>query len=186
MRTAVQDIHHRNRQAASGNTSQEPIQRNSCRTCRRPRRRDGHRKHGIGSQTGFIGRSIQLYHRMIHGIEISGIQSAHRLTDFFIDMRYRMQDTLSAVAAGISVAQFQRFKHTGRCAARRSTASDRSIRQHDFRLHRRISAGVENLAADYFFNPYMIHDTSSLSEKDSLACPKTTEINHSLLTPYYI
>ena len=60
--------------------------------------------------------AVRLQHGGVHGVGVGGIKADQRRVDDGVDVLHRLADALAAEAA-IAVAQLQRLKLAGGCAA---------------------------------------------------------------------
>ena len=75
-----------------------------------------------------------------------------RVQNLAVDVTDGLQHALAEVAPGIAVAQLDRLARAGRSARGHGGRAARAALQHDFDLHGRIAARIENFAADQGLN----------------------------------
>ena len=172
MGAAVQDVHHRHRQLVAGHTAQKAVERQLKRGGRRAGRCDGHRQYGVCAEVGLVLCAVRLQHGGIHGVGVGGIKADQRRVDDGVDVLHRLADALAAEAAFIAVAQLQRLKLAGGCAAGGRTPAHGAVRQPDLGLHRRVAAGVDDLTANDLFNFEIAHGAKSFLSYSFPVCPE--------------
>ena len=156
MRAAVQDVHHRHRQAVGIGTAQETIQGNAQRLCSSLAAGNGHCQNGIGAQLCLVLCTVSRQHSGIYRINILGIHSLQGIVDDGIDILYGLGNALAAELCLVIVSELDGLELTGGCTAGRCTSSHSTIRQIYLCLYRRISSGINDFPTDYLFNAQML------------------------------
>ena len=161
--TAVQDVHHGNRQTVAGNTAQEAVERNIQRKGCCAGRSDRNSQDGVCTQVGFILGAVCLDHGSIDSVNIGSIHAGQNIIDGGVDVLHSLLHTLAAVTGFVAIAQLQGFKFARRCAGRCHAAANGAVSQPDLSFNGGVSAGVQNFAAYNFFNFQVCHYRSILS-----------------------
>ena len=157
VRAAIQNIHHRNREAVSVHAAQKAVERDAERLRRGICAGNGNRENRIGSELRLILRPIRREHRPIHRVDILGIHASYCRVDDGIDILDSLQNALPAVATLVSVPKLQRLKFPGGRAAGGGPPPHRAAAEIDLCLHCRISSGIDDLSSDYLLDLKMLH-----------------------------
>ena len=113
VRTAIDDVHHGDRQLVRSCGAQMPIQRQVVRACLGLRRRQRDRQHRVGAQASLVVAAVQLDQGVVQRILIGRIHTQHRVTDLTVDVGDRPGDALAQVARTVTVAQLHGFAGSG-------------------------------------------------------------------------
>ncbi|MCY1213113.1 hypothetical protein D9M72_248750 [compost metagenome] len=151
MRTTVDDIHHRQRQAVlwpagANRTVQRQAGRSRCRLG--AGQRNGQQR--VGAKARLLWRSIEADQAGIHLGLVRGVQAVERSRDIDVDVLHRLLHPLAEIASLVAVTQFQRFTRSRGCTGRRGSEALRAIGQHHLGRHRRVAPGIEQLVAADF------------------------------------
>ena len=140
--TAVQDVHHRHRQAIAVYTAQKTVQRHFQRSGCCAAGCNGHCQNGVCAQIGLILGAVCLDHGGVHGVNVGSIHAHHCVRNDRVDVFHRLGHALAQIAALVAVPQFQRLKLAGGCTGRGASACHSAVRQRDLGLYGGVSAGV--------------------------------------------
>jgi hypothetical protein len=146
MLTAVDDVHHRHRQQLRGNAADIAVERQSARVGRRLRGSEADAQDRIGAEPAFVLRSVErdqgrVDFRLVlrfHADDRAGDVAAHGLD--------RLRHALAHVAGLVAVALFDSLVRAGRRPGRHRRAAHAAVLQQNLHFHRRIAAGIEDLA----------------------------------------
>src|SRR5216683_1968312 len=151
MLAAIDHVHHRHRQNARGG-GEIGIEWHPLRGSRRMCCGKRHPEHRVGAEVGLILGTVEREQRLVQRCLASYIYPFELRRDYVLDVSHRLEDALSAVSLGITIAQFQRLMGAGGGSRRHGSAPDSSVAQPYVDLNRRISARVENLSRPDFAN----------------------------------
>ena len=110
MGTAVEDVHHRNRQNVRLQSAEEAIERNILGLCRRIRCRNRNRENRVCAELGLILRAVHVEHRLIDRIDIARLNTDECGCNLRVHILDSLRDTLAAELRLVAVTQLQRFK----------------------------------------------------------------------------
>ena len=139
---AVQDVHHRHRQAVAVYAAQKTVQRHFQRSGCCAAGCNGHCQNGVCAQIGLILGAVCLDHGGVHGVNVGSIHAHHCVCNDRVDVLHRLGHALAQVAALVAVSQLQRLKLAGGCTGRGAAACHGAVCQRDLGFHSRVSAGV--------------------------------------------
>ena len=142
MCAAVQNVHHRHRQAVAVYAAQKTVQRHFQRSGCCAAGCNGHRQNGVCAQIGFILGAVCLDHGGVDGVNVGSIHAHNRVRNDRVDVLHRLGHALAQIAALVAVPQLQRLKLAGGCAGRGASACHGAVCQRDLGFHSRVSAGV--------------------------------------------
>src|SRR5690606_23849623 len=95
MRSAIDDVHHRDRQNVRPGTSDIAVERQVGSLGRRLGDREGDAENGVGAEARLVRRAVELDHRPVYLDLVLGFEPADRLEYFPID---RIDGALHALA----------------------------------------------------------------------------------------
>ena len=84
----------------------------------------GDTQNGIGAQTGFVGRAVQVNHDFVNGGLKGSVMSRDFRSNEFVDVFHGLENALASVALGVSVAQLPGFMLSGGGSAGDGCAPD--------------------------------------------------------------
>ena len=145
VRTAVQDVHHRDGKRARHGAAQIPEQGHVMICRSRARNGERHRQDRIGAQLSLVRSSVEIDERSIYSHLVGSEQSGERGCNPHDHALHRLFDSLPGVSVRITVAELERFMFACGRAARHCRAPGCSARKGHIRFYCRIAAAVENL-----------------------------------------
>ena len=157
MSTAVQNVHHRNRQTSAGYAAQKTIQRNVQCSCCGSCCGNGNCQNRIGTQIGLVLGAVCGDHCLVYCVQIRCVHTSDSFVDNGIDVFYSLGHALAQIASLVAVTQFQCFEFAGGSTAGGSTSCNSTVNQCDFCFYSRIASGIQNLSADNFFDLQITH-----------------------------
>src|SRR6185437_3611070 len=92
--------------------------------------------------------AVERNHRLVELGLCLGVHASKGIEDFAVYRLDRLTHALSEIAVFIAVAKFYRLVRAGRGAGRNRGTAEAAVLQNDVDFNRRISAGVEDFAAD--------------------------------------
>ena len=148
MLAAVDDVHHRHRHLHRPHAAEVAIERQAgfLGGSLGDRHRDG--EDGVGAEAGLVVGAVEVDHGLVDERLFLRIEADDGFGNLGIDVLDRLHHALAEEAAGIAVAQFDRFARTGRSTGRHGgTAHDPAFQQH-IGLDGGIAAGIKNFAGN--------------------------------------
>ena len=163
MRTAIEDVHHRDRQVSGFLAAEILVQRHV--EVGRGRLGHGQRRaqNRVGAQARLVLRAVELNQGLIDLGLTRGIQADERLPDLGVDVLYGLPDTLSQVPPRVAVAQLDGFPLPRGRTRWHGGASQGTTRQDHVHLNGRIAATIEDLVGDNLGNLLTSHSAPSFS-----------------------
>ena len=148
VRATVKDVHHRHRQDIRRSPTHVAIERESILSggCSRGRHRYG--EDGIGAQTFFVWRPVELDHLGIDTPLIGSIEIAERIGNFAIHALHGFEHAFAEESLRIAIPEFDCLMLACGRAAGNDRSPNRSVQKLHFRLHRGIAPRVQHLAPD--------------------------------------
>src|SRR5579872_1792173 len=145
MLTAIDDVHHGDRQLRGRTTTQITIERYACSRSRGAR--DSHRdaKDGVRAEPGLVFGAVERDERSIDRVLRGGWHAYEALANDAICMGHCPKHTFSAVAGCIAIPKFERFVATRRSAGRNRCRSGVPVCQSRNDTQRWVAAGVQDL-----------------------------------------
>jgi hypothetical protein len=145
VRAAVEDVHHRHREHARALAAEVAPERLALLRGRRAGGGQRDAEDRVGPQARLVRRAVEVDERAIEPRLVEHVGAAHRLRDLAVDVRDGLGDALAAPGVA-AVAQLGGLELAGRGARRHGGAALGAGAQHQVDLHRRVAAGVEDLA----------------------------------------
>ena len=150
VRSAVQNVHHRNRQQVGAHAAQIAIERRHLRLRGGARHRHGDGQNGVRAELGFIRRAVQLDHFVIDGGLLFRFHAQDRRRDFLVDILNGLARSFAEIALGIVIAQLHGLMLAGGSAGGNGGPSNAAIGEVYISLDRGVAARIEDLAANDF------------------------------------
>ncbi len=146
MRAAVQDVHHRHRQARRPPRGFQKvlIQPLALRVRRRVRRRERNPQQRVRPQHRLVGAAVELDQSRIQRRLVGRIHTRQRVGNTVVDVRNGLAHALPAVTRWIAVAKLDRLALAGGSARRHRGSARDAVFKHDFGLQGRITARIED------------------------------------------
>ena len=167
--TAVQNIHHRQRQHLCVVAAHIAVEGDIQGRCSSFCHSQGDTQNGVGTQTALIGGSVQLYELPIDANLIHDIHANQHFADFRIDVVYCLADALSKKTPGIAVPKFASFIDTGGSTGRNGCSAQTAVFQQNVYLNGGIAAGIENFPTFYRNNMFHYVCSFPLDFDDSIS-----------------
>ena len=158
MRTAVDNIHHRDGQRLGVRTADIAVQRHAEQIGGSPRARQRNAQNSVGSQIALRRRAVQSDHRLVDADLIGYLHADNFLRNDIVDVLHGLQHALSAVTALVAVTQLERFVLAGGRSRGNGRATECAACSRYFHFDRRIAPRVEDLPAMNTDN--LSHDSS--------------------------
>ena len=140
MGAAVDDVHHRHRQAAGAYAADIAIERQGGLLCRRLGDGQADAKDGVGTQAPLVLRTVEGNHGLVDQALLVGLHAREGIEDLVIDAVDRGHDAFAEVAILVAVAQLHRLMDAGRGAGGHGGATEGAALQGHVDLDRRIAA----------------------------------------------
>ena len=150
MRSAVNNVHHRNRKNVGVGPADVAVERNVQGFGRRLRRRKGNAKNRVGSKLALCGSSVKGEHFHVQRALLKNVEAFERGGDDLVHVFHGLKNALSAVARLVAVAHFKRFVLSGARSAGNGGAAKNAVFQDNVHFNCGVSARVDYLAADDF------------------------------------
>jgi hypothetical protein len=149
VRAAVDDVHHRHRQAAcAAHAAEVAVQRQARFLGRGARHRHADGQRGVGAQAALVVGAVQVDQGLVQEGLLAGVQPQHRFADLGVDVLHRRSTPLPQVAALVAVAQLDGLAAAGGSAAGHGGAAHGAAFQQHVAFDGGVAAAVEDLAAD--------------------------------------
>jgi hypothetical protein len=148
VRAAVDDVHHRHRQAHAARAAEVAVQGQPGLLGRRARHRHADGQRGIRPETALVVGAVEVDQRLVEKGLLGCVEAEHRLADLGVDVLHRAQHTLAEVARLVAVAQLDRLAAAGGGARRHRGATHGARLEQHVAFDGGIAPAVENLAAD--------------------------------------
>jgi len=103
---------------------------------------------GVGAEARFIVGAVEVDHGLIDEGLLLGIEADDRFRNLGVDVFDRLHHTLAEEAAGIAIAQFDRFARTGGSTGRHCGAPHDAALQKHIGFNGGIATGIENLSCN--------------------------------------
>ena len=152
MSTAIEDVHHRNRQFLSVDTAQILVQGQTgiFSGCFGAGKADA--QDGIGTKFAFIFGSIKAQERLVN-LDLTGRFKANEgIADDVVDVIHSLQDAFTEVTVLIPVTQFHGFMNACGSTARNSSAADDAVIKEDLHFNGGVAAGIQDFSCADIFN----------------------------------
>ena len=85
-------------------------------------------------------------------IQAAELHAGHKLCEFTVNMRDRLNDTLAEVASLVPVAQLEGFARTRRCTGGNRRSTPAAVRSFDFDRKRRVAPRIQYFQSHYTGN----------------------------------
>ena len=144
MGPAVDDVHHRHRQAVVAVT-QVLVQGHGALLGRRVGGGERDPEQGVGAQSLLIFGAVQGDHLVIDGGLLADLHAHQGAAQFAADVGHGLEDTLAAIAGLVPVAQFQGLAGPGGGARGDRRPAQGPIGGDDIGLDGGVTAGIEDL-----------------------------------------
>ena len=112
MCAAVENVHHRHRQANAVDSAEEAVELCPAAIGRCPRRRDRDGENCVCPQPGLVLCAVCGKHGAVDGVQIRCIYAVQAFMDHSIHVFDCLFDALAAVAGFVAVTQLEGFKFT--------------------------------------------------------------------------
>ncbi len=109
MRTAVYNVHHRNRQHLSIHPTKITPHRQPQRVCCGRGYSERYPENGIGAEITFGFSAVQIEHHTVYTDLIENIEPHHSVGYSAVNIRHGFQYAFTSVSVLVAVAKFQRF-----------------------------------------------------------------------------
>ena len=158
MRATVEDVHHR-RGHRGRPGAKSAVERLALRGRGGPGGGQGNGQDRVGPEPRPVGGAVQRDHSGVKLVLALAVGAEKGLADLAVDMAHGRLDAAPAKAAGIPVAQLDRFARAGGGPRGHCRPAPGSAAQRHLGLQRGVAARIENLARVYV--SYCRHDPSA-------------------------
>jgi hypothetical protein len=148
VRAAVDDVHHRHRQAHAAHAAEVAVQRQARFLGRGAGHGHADGQRGVGAQAALVVGAVQVDQRLVQEGLLAGVQAQHRFADLGVDVLHGLQHALAQVAALVAVTQLDGLAAAGGRAAGHGRAAHGAAFQQHVAFDGGVAAAVEDLAAD--------------------------------------
>ena len=152
MRTAVDDVHHRNGERVRVGAADVAVERKTERSGSGLCDGEGHAEDGVGAELGLRGGAVKLEHEVIDTALIAGAQTDNLGSDDLVDIGNGLGNALAEVALGVAVAKLKSLVHARGCARRDCRTTERAVLKNHINFNRRITAGVNDFPRRHFLD----------------------------------
>ena len=160
VRTAVDDVHHRDGQRLGVRAADIAVERHAeivgSGTCNGQR----HAEDGVCAELRLGRRTVERDHGLVDTHLVGNVHADDGRGDHLVDILDGVQYALAQVTALIAVAELERFVLARRCAARNGCASECTRNGANFDLDGRIASRVEDFPC---VNLYNLHSCKRLN-----------------------
>jgi hypothetical protein len=143
---AVDDVHQRHRQGQRADAAEVAVQRQLVGGGGGAGARHRHREDRVGAERALGRGAVELAQRRVDRGLIGGVGADQLGRDALDDVGDRLGHALAEEAAGVAVAQLERFVLAGRRARRDDGAAQGAALEADLGLDGGVAARVEDLA----------------------------------------
>ena len=140
VRTAVEDVHHRNRQRLRERATDVTEERHPELLGRGVRHRHRDAEDGVRAERLLRRSAVRLDHRAVDADLIGSITPENNLGEALVHVLDGLRDTLAPIALLVAVAELQRFVFAGRRARGNGGAPGGAALQHHFHFQGRIAS----------------------------------------------
>ena len=152
MLTAVQNIHHRNRQNMSHRTAKVTIKRKFAFFSLSFRNSHRNGENSISTEFAFVFSAIEFNHSFINVDLVIGIKTSQSVINSVINIFNGFQNTFSAKTGFVAITKFNSFVNTGRSAGRNSGTSESTALKNNISLNGRITTRINNFSSMNIYN----------------------------------
>ena len=152
VRTAVDDVHHRHGQHVCVHAADVAVERHAEVVGRGMCRSERYAQQGVGAEIRFGRGVVGGQQGTVDAGLVEHAHSREQGSQRPVDVLHGLLNPFAAVAAGIAVAQFERFVFAGRGAAGYGRTAVGARCRRDFDLDGRVAPRVENLSCMYIYN----------------------------------
>jgi hypothetical protein len=146
MCAAVDDVHHRHRQAPEPITGKMRPQRQLLRGGDRVRVGERDAEQRVRAQAALVVGAVEVDQAAVEPLLVVGVETLERIGDRRVDVRNRLLHSLAEVARLVAVAQLDRFLGTGGGARGHHRAAEAAVAERDLGFEGGIAAAVEDFA----------------------------------------
>ena len=144
--TAVDDVHHWNRQNACRGAANVTEQRLASVFCRSFRNCERYAEDRVCAQTTFVRGAVEFDHRFVDLNLFQNVVADECLSDFAVDCSNRFENAFAHVTGFVAVTLFYGFMCAGRCARRNRSAAHGAIFEDDVDFDSRVAAAIKDFA----------------------------------------
>ena len=181
VRTAVDDVHHRNGQRLGVGTTDIAVERHAEVVGSGAGYGQRNAEDGVGAELRLGLRAVEGDHGLVDADLIGNVHADDGRGDHLIDVLHGVQHALAQVAALVAVAELEGLVLTRRCAARNGCTTECTGYGTNFDLNGRIASRVEDLPC---VNLYNLHSCNGLNFMELIAnnpfCTAKLQINREL------
>ena len=154
MGTAVQDVHHGNRQFLGVDPAQILIQRQADGQSRSLGHSQGYPQDGVGTQTALVGGTVQTDHGFVDFHLTGGIQTDDGVGNGVIHIVHSLGDPFASETVLVPIPQFHGFVDPGGSTGRNSRTAYRAVIQQHIHFYRGIAPGIQDFSCAHVFNDW--------------------------------
>ena len=160
VRTAVDDVHHRNGQRLGVRTADITIEGHAEVVGGGAGHGQRHAEDGVGAQLRLGRGAVEGDHGLVDAHLIGDVHADDGRGDHLVDVLHGVEHAFAQVTALVAVTKFERLVLAGRCAARNGSAAECARYSPYFDLDGRIASRVEDLPC---MNLYNLHSCNGLN-----------------------
>ena len=146
VRTAVDDVHHRNGQYLGVYIPYIAVQRQTEFVGSGFGYRQRYTEDGVGTQFAFVFGAVQSDHRFVDAYLVEHVAADEFRSDLFVYVGNGFQDTFAHVFALVAVAKFDSLVFTGGCSRGNDGAAHGAVFGVHFHFDGRVAPRVEDLS----------------------------------------
>lgn len=146
MRTAVHDVHHRDRQIVGIDTAEILVQRKTGGLCCCMSGSEGDTEDGIRAKAALVFCAVEVDQDVVKSSLVAGVPAEDCVSDFAIDVIHCLEHAFAVVTVLIAVTKFGGFEHTGGSAGRYCGSGEGAVFELHIDFNSRVSTGIQNFS----------------------------------------
>jgi hypothetical protein len=152
VRTAVHDVHVRDRQDVAVGAADVAVQRQLGALGRGVHGRERDAQDGVGAQTALVRGAVKIDHEVVECALVGGVHADDLRGDLLIDGLHRVEDALAHVNGLVAVAALPSLGLAGGGAGGDQADAAGAVLGVEDDLNGRVATGIKNLACVHAFN----------------------------------
>ena len=152
MRTAVDDVHHRNRHGIGVATTDVTVERQTQGVGSSLGSSQRNTEDSVGTELALGGSAVESQHLVVECALIEHAVALQCGSDNGIHVLNSLQGTLTQIAVLVAIAELESFVLTGRSTRRNGSAAQYTIFQHYVYLNGGVATRVEDFSCMNFLN----------------------------------